>query len=100
MFETAYNKLRELRKQPMFDAKNKKLLYLENTRKRDKTAFIYELKDINQKVFYSFSANGFYFAMQYAFEWGKRNNAIITGTTLIDCKDYQNRTLKSNCDRC
>jgi hypothetical protein len=82
---------------------NRKKLYLENTKVRDKddrSLIIYNVKDINQKVYYRFSARGFYWAIQYANEWAKNNNAVITGTTLTDCKDYINTTIKPNCNNC
>jgi len=78
----------------------KKVLYMENTKKRDDTYIWYQLKDINQRVYTQFKANGFYWAIQYANTWAKENNAIIAGTTLTDCKDYVNRTIKETCNRC
>lgn len=95
MFETAKQKLMELRNKKV--AANIKYLYLSNTKKRDGTYFIYELKDINQRNYHTFKANGFYWAIQYANTWAKNNNAIITGTTLMDCSDYVNRTIKGKC---
>lgn len=95
MFETAKQKLMELRNKKV--AENIKYLYLSNTKKRDGTYFIYELKDINQRIYHTFKANGFYWAIQYANTWAKNNNAIITGTTLMDCSDYVNRTIKEKC---
>lgn len=93
---TAKDFLNQMRKNK--DAK--KYLYLENTKVRDGEYITYNLKDIDQKVIFTFKAKGFYWAIQYATTWAKNNNAVITGTTLFDCKDYLNRTLKSNCDRC
>ena len=94
MFETAYQKLKSLRNESIGDVK---YLYLSNTKKRDGTYFIYKLKDINQRIYHTFKANGFYWAIQYANTWAKENNAIIVGTTLSDCKDYVNRSIKYPC---
>lgn len=72
-------------------------LYLHNTKYRDGTYIYYQLRNNEQRVFYEFKANGFYWAIQYANEWARKNNAVITGTTLADCKDFVNRTIKYPC---
>lgn len=81
-------------------ARPKLALYLENTRKRENEYIIYNLKDIDQKVYHTFKAKGFFYAIQYANEWAKNNHAVITGTTLFDCKDYINRTIEYSCGCC
>lgn len=97
MFETAYQKLKSLRNKSIGDVK---YLYLSNTKKRDGEYIFYELKNIDGRVFYQFKAKGFYWAIQFAQTWAKNNNAIITGTTLMDCKDYINRTDVKKCGCC
>lgn len=95
MFETAYQKIKELRNKPMFE--DVKYLYLSNTKKRDGEYIFYELKNIDGRVYHQFKAKGFYWAIQFAQTWAKNNNVVITGTTLSDCKDYINRTIKYPC---